>query len=422
VVFEFSLLGPVSTFADALSVIEMAVKAVGGRFADGCEQDFYAAVQEWLNRSFVLSRDEKENLMKSARLPTPNSPGSFGCGAALSNLWSVRQHQCAIGFNTGINLVYEPGLQLGAASFLRNVDIQATDVRSLVMYMRYLYPDARDIVHEYMRFDCSEEQAGGLTNVVSFDKIWNIPHETLPSDFAAMVTRYARNSAFSHPFLRDILPRLMGCRLYDWTSIPHELRFTLDDGHPVSSKKEYRLDFHTGDIRADGRGVVHRLYSMKRFFVENGNTKLLAELMVAHGIKRTMRFDSTDKVWRIYDSKRGIWRCQLSQFEPQSFVGSFVEEHLEPLIQLESFMGKPFSWAGAAPAPVQLDDDNSDMSEDSDDDGTECGEEETNTSRKRKRSGGATRSFKISAAKYRFGQTLKDQVGFTSRLDWMVLV
>ena len=451
VVSELALMGPAETLDDAQTVLQTALRAMGGWVDDSGVSDLRQALTEWLNRSSMLTPEEKKKLLDELQVMV----GSFGCESALLELWGMRQQRCAIGFKGGADIVYDPYARSSAQSFLHNVDTQRTDMRSLVLCMRLIWPESHDIVHEYMRFNaCSKMQGVDFADSREFDCVWNIPHEFATNVFTSSIQRHFKTSVLSHSFIREVIPRLVGHAVFDYVKGEHDFRFTLDDGIARSSKLEYRLDYHTGEIKAEGLGVLHQLYNLKRFFVEHGSTKLMAEMLASVGVGEKMLFDAAEKVWRIFDSRNGIWRHRLSDYEPHSIVGLFVEQQLDPLIQLELFRGEPLPWCAARRGAAVGDTEDADSScgdgvvgeDDGTKDDIDCSNEDGNSggddddddddekdsrwleqegkkraceedgsvvdSRKRRKHvcGNNAASFEVVNAKYRFGQTLKDQV------------
>jgi len=311
--------------------------------------------------------------------------------------------------------------------------------------------------HNFLPRCCSEFQAiyegrGECLFQYTPDQISEVSTDA----FSSSVKRLFHISVSSHPFIRVVIPKLFGHAVFEYVKGKHDIRFTLDDGTARSSKPEYRLDYYTGDIKAAGVGVVHELYKWKAFFVDNGNTMLMAEMLASIGLGKKMMFDAVDKVWRIFDTNHGIWRHRLSEYEPQSIVGLVVEEQLDPLIHLESFRGEPLPWDRFAATRADAvncveggdSSDEDDGTEDDDElDGYKCVRSDTagkkracaksasedGDSRKRTRNAGGSEgdpdsqkvcaragkavSSRISAAKYRFGQTLKDQTEVLKMLE-----
>jgi hypothetical protein len=436
-VSHLALMGPAATFEDAREVIETAARAAGGRITAQGVRDLEDAAAEWLHRLSTLTVQNKLDLIGKLK-PTD---GPFGCEKdALSALWSRRKEQCAIRFKTGAELVKSPDLELSPVFFLRNVDLQSTHVYSLVLCTRLRWPDARDIVYDYVRFNCSKEQACTLADIASFDKVWATEHDlALGGAFVSSINRYIGIDLESHPFVSRVIAKKMGNSVFRYEKGEHDLRFSLDDGTAISSKLPYRFDYYTGEIRKEGGGVMHRFFSMKRFFSENGGAKLMGEMLPEIGIGEKMRFDSKVKDWKIFDPENGIWRPPLSDFEPQGIVGSLIEEQLDPLCELESLLGAPFdsrfNWVDSeadsastrndADDDADVENDNADVENDStkrkkragDDDtaskkqksGDEGSENNSKKSTMRVVGGKAWRS-KISAAKFSFGQILREQV------------
>jgi hypothetical protein len=129
------------------------------------------------------------------------------------------------------------------------------------------------------------------------------------------------------------------------------LTFWLDTEDLETSAAEYRLSFCTGDITSpNGKGVIHNMYGMKRFFQQDGNINLMADILVERGIARKMKFDkavdddSEQGAWRIFDEVSGVWKYPKGDHEPEGIIAGFVEQELRPLKELEYFFGRELLW------------------------------------------------------------------------------
>lgn len=124
-----------------------------------------------------------------------------------------------------------------------------------------------------------------------------------------------------------------------------KLELYLDDGNLPSKRTKYTLNYYTGEIKgSNGVGIVRELFGMKKFFVGQGEAKLMAEVLVDVGIGGKMRYDSSLASYRICDEKSKIWRFPKTECEVETLVAGVVEKELKPLQELESFRGVQFDW------------------------------------------------------------------------------
>jgi len=447
---QLALMGPVSTCEDAMAVIRCTATVAASNLQAGSDNQardlLQAHVQEWLLRSLGLNEEDRRLLIAEFQsLCRHGASSEAAIEPALHELWSMRVQNCAIHFKQGTDVVRN-GNTWSADSFLGNVNDRKTDMTSLVLCMRILSPECHCTVYEYLRM-CSQEQACGLHEWDVFLRVWDTPYsrcvkESLYSTFVQIW----RASVASHPFIREVIPKLFcGFNVYEYTKGEKDLQFTLDDG--CVATRTYKLSYDTGEIRVEGEGVIYGLYGLKEFFVKNGGPKLMAELLVAVGIGKTVAFDKIHRGWRIYDLTTGTWRHPSTEHEPQSIVGDTVMQQLEPLIQLQSFRGTQCPWSGAADDEGSGDDCNS-SDETGEDDECDSDEQDQNggplnssshTSARggRKRAmqqptghGGSHKKKKVPnfigsrivLAKYRFGQALKDQTEVLKFLAILLII
>jgi hypothetical protein len=359
---ELALMGPPNSVIDAQFVLINAqmVNCVEHWLSD----DLTSAVSEWLSRSMLPQlQGATGKLLVEIMMNYLWKRQSVGLSVqqrldALSELRSRRLKHCVIRFKPDVVSCSLDGC-ITVTSFLQNVDVQATDVCSLVLIVRLLWPDsdAKDAMYEFIQYNLMEKQACCLDDKIKFDAVWKTKHCFKTETFKTIIEQHLKTSLQSHPFVRDVIRRVMGMPVLRYWKQEDELQFTLDDGNVPSTKVQYRLNFFTGEIAGSrGTGIVHCLFGMKPFFTNNGNVKLMAEIL-ATLIKRKMLRDSKEGKWRIYDQLNGIWKLPCSEFEPHSIVGDFVRQELEPIRQLELFLGVPFAWTSTSAASTATDDD-----------------------------------------------------------------
>jgi hypothetical protein len=94
--------------------------------------------------------------------------------------------------------------------------------------------------------------------------------------------------------------------------------------------------------------VVCNLFAMKSFFTQYTgdprNPKLFAETLVEVGITDQMMFAVNEKQWLIKTEDSSFWRCEKTPHESRAIVGTFINEQLGPLCQLESFLNQALPW------------------------------------------------------------------------------
>jgi P4 family phage/plasmid primase-like protien len=343
-VSELAMMGPAVTFEDALDVIKTTSSAVGERITAKGLQNLKEATAEWLSRSSTLTVQNKLDLMKEMPL-TLRKDGSLGCEKALSDLRVKRKQRCAIGLKTGAELVQSlTDPELSPEFFLRKVDLQSTHVYSLVLHMRLLWPALHDITYEFVLYHCSKEQACGLADLDSFDKVWNTKHGLAPEGpFISSIKRYVEIE-LSHPFISRELPKLMGESVFAYEKREDYLFFSLDDGTAIKRQK-YRLDYITGEITAEGEGILHTLYGdVRELIYTNGSTISMSNLVVKKGFGDVAKFDADENLFRICDTESCIWRPPLTEWELHALLSNFMAKIFKPIESFAQFMGKYFDW------------------------------------------------------------------------------
>jgi phage/plasmid-associated DNA primase len=405
-VSELALMGPAMTFEDALDVIKTASRAAGERITAKGVHDLEEAVAEWLNRLSTLTVQNNLDLKKELQ----STDGSFECEKdALSELWSKRKQQCAIRFKTGAELVNSPDLELAPVFFLRNVDLQSTHVYSLVLCMRLLWPDSHDVVHDYVRFYYKKEQACGLADIASFDKVWKTEHDLAPGGaFISSIKRHIAIELKSHPFIRRAIPELMGNSVFCYKKGNDDLQFLLDDG--TATKRDYRLDYCTGEIAAEGEGILRTLYDDVRELISTeGSTISMSKLVVKKGFGHFATFDAEENLWRIYDTKSCLWRFPLTECEPHALLSQFVATMFKPIESFAQFLGKTFDWVTGRFDEEDCEDDNASQVME-DDSASVC---TVGSKRKKTQKPAATSGQKsinkLRAATFKFVESLKHQ-------------
>jgi hypothetical protein len=199
-----------------------------------------------------------------------------------------------------VDVVQDPEMasdpeSLTTASFLRNVDMQRTNPRALVLVARLLWPEARGEARWFLECNVAGWDAVGV-----FDIAWETGTSFASSEtYTRALRSHLQLSIQAHPFVRSVIPGLMQYPVLSFDKLNDVLKFSLDDGSVPSERSNYLLDYYTGDIVGSrGMGVVCRLFGMKRFFTGDGDAVLMAEVLADLGIGRRMRYDTSAGGWR----------------------------------------------------------------------------------------------------------------------------
>jgi P4 family phage/plasmid primase-like protien len=150
----------------------------------------------------------------------------------------------------------------------------------------------------------------------------------------------------AQPFLRDVLPPLTKCsKLASYQVSGNRLSFWLDLKDHYESSVEHCFSFRTGHITsAKGEGIIHEMYSMKRFFQDGGNINLIADVLAEQGIGERMMFDRDEMQWMIYNETLGIWQPASTRCTPEVIVSRYIEDALRPVKLAEDFFNKEILW------------------------------------------------------------------------------
>jgi P4 family phage/plasmid primase-like protien len=314
-------------------------------------------------------------------------------------------------------------------TFVENVDPHSTvHVRSLVLGARLLWPGEPEKIYGLVRCSFGESKAGGLEHEKEFQAIWSIERNPeVNKEFAECILQ--KLLIMEQPLLWNMLPEIMtrelnlrvspgsSMRVARYQLLQDVLTFWLDTVDLEISTTEYRLIFCTGDIvNPNGHGFIHNMYGMKRFFQQDGNINLMAEMLVERGITRKMRFDkalnddSDQGMWRIFDESSGVWKYPKSDYEPEGIIAWFVEQELRPVKELEFFFGKEITWQRRRVTADQS------LEGEAVEVGPEDSASQSGRSLGSKRSQSTVSALtskmcksSLSAVLFRFGQTLKDQ-------------
>jgi P4 family phage/plasmid primase-like protien len=353
VVREFALLQPAADEEDLRYILELAAKAAGGQTED-CVKALQGAALEWSYRSLSVRQiakyaDSEEQFrayqdeVTSFFVPDTRLPG---CLDALAELQTARlsaegwwKHEVEA----------EPysnayGKSMTADDFLRRVDTNSTHALSLVLAARLLWPREQDRFHRFITFNFKRERVHGLENKTAFAKVWGFAREEASEDFKECIS--TRMHIMAQPFLWEVLPSVLnGIKVASYQVSQDALSFWLDSTDYLESSVEYSFDFCTGNVTSSrGEGTIHRMYSVKRFFQDDGNINLMADVLAEQGIGNLMTFDQDDKHWRVYDETKGVWVHPKAACDPEVMVSRFIVRLLRPIKQAEDFFNKEVMW------------------------------------------------------------------------------
>ena len=293
---ELALMGPPDSVEDADSITRVTAECAGSGCSAACFQDLVGAVMETVlcraSLGGINNLVELSERMETWRLPH-GTPGSLD---SLAKLRSRRLLSPVVGLK--VDVVQDPEMasnpeSLTVASFLRNVDMQRTKPRTLVLVARLLWPEARDEAQAFLERNVSD--MGNTFNIV-----WETGTSFASADsFTRALRSHLHLSIQAHKFVRSVIPGLMQHSVISFDKFDDRLQFSLDDGSVPSERANYVLDYYTGEIvGSKGMGVVHRLFGMKRFFTGDGDAILMAEVLADLGIRRRMRYDTSCGGWR----------------------------------------------------------------------------------------------------------------------------
>jgi hypothetical protein len=189
-----------------------------------------------------------------------------------------------------------------AEHFIQAVDPEHTDAFSMVLVARLLWPQERDKFYECVVFIFKRSEVQGLDKAETFDGVWSMGAGEAAGDFKECILMELL--IMQHAFLRDILPGIMrGMHVAHYQLSQDVLSFWMDPVDFLDRGVEYRFNFCTGIITSSrGEGIIHRTYSMKRFFEKECDAAILADLLVENSIKDKLRYDTDHKQWRIFDA------------------------------------------------------------------------------------------------------------------------
>jgi hypothetical protein len=190
------------------------------------------------------------------------------------------------------------GKSMTADDFLRRVDTNSTNALSLVLAARRLWPREQDRFHRFITFNFKREKVHGLENETAFAKVWGFAMEEAAEDFKECIS--TRMHIMAQPFLWEVLPSVSnGIKVASYQVSQDTLSFWLESADYLESNVEYSCNFRTGNITSSrGEGIINRMYSVKRFFQDDCNINLMADVLAEQGIGNLMIFDQDDKHWR----------------------------------------------------------------------------------------------------------------------------
>jgi hypothetical protein len=356
VIRELALMGPAADIDDAWQILRYSAEAAAVREQSegGAEEALQAAAFEWVCRTkgFLLeaTTEEVTTLQDevAALFVLHASVGRCSAADVLAKLRSARYSKkdwikfCAS--TSPVSNGYTSTMT--AEHFIQAVNPEHTDALSMVLAARLLWPQERDKFYEFVAFDFKRSEVQGLDKNETFDGVWSMGADEAAGDFKECILMELL--IMQHAFLRDVLPgKMCGMHVAHYRLSQDVLSFWMDPVDHLDRGVEYRFNFCTGIITSSrGEGIIHRMYSMKRFFEKERDAAILADLLVENGIKDKLRYDTDHKQWRIFDANSGIWTCPPTSqsYVPEIAVSAFVREHLEPVREAENLFGKPLDW------------------------------------------------------------------------------
>ena len=207
----------------------------------------FDAIKEWRARgglSHTLSKQEFDELVENARIdPSKTTKRAFEA------LWTRRRKCPVLAFKTS-RLNVGDGL---AERMLKNIDIDNTDVRSLVLTARALDSSirAQQTVFNFVTEHCTSEQAGELHARHVFDETWKT---AMPSDnFTRAVKDHLEFMLDSHPFIVYTIPSIVQKPIRRHWEGKNGLCFELDFTHDAEDPLQRQASVDGGS-RSDQGG------------------------------------------------------------------------------------------------------------------------------------------------------------------------
>jgi P4 family phage/plasmid primase-like protien len=354
VIRELALMGPAADQDRVCSIISCAAKAAGGQPEEGVKA-LQAAALEWAYRSLSVqdivkyADDEKkfrayQDVVTSSLKLDSCIPGSLD---ALAELQATRNQT---GSWFGYQLDCQPHANgyyrnMPADSFTRRLNPLCSHGLSVVLAARHLWPGELAQLKHFVTFRCVRSTVLGLEDANTFAKVWDFKQPEAAEDFVQCPRE--RILIMVQPFLRDVLPSVMGgTQVASYQLFTDALSFTLDSKVYQERCVEYQLDFCSGDITSSrGEGIIYQMYKVRQYFARNGNINMMAEILVKDsGIKNKLRFDGDSHDWRIFEETKGTWIHPVCKNEPEAIVSKFIQAVFLPLQDLEQLFGREIVW------------------------------------------------------------------------------
>lgn len=200
---------------------------------------------------------------------------------------------------------------------LENIDTALTDCRSLVLYTRKIWPDAKRDVFTFVRPSLMYPK-NVLCNRDRFEDVWQTGTAKMP--YAGKhLKHYTSNALTSHAFIKHTLPAITQFPIFAYSqkdatilhfSLDAPPLFTGDHGN-VPIRPEFTLKYTTGYITGlNGQGIVHKMYGSKvrAYFADDGGVESMAILLYDENIGSVMRYDNSVESWRLFCARTGIWK------------------------------------------------------------------------------------------------------------------
>ena len=354
----------------------------------------FEALKEWIARGDIICMLDKNGFISN--IEDTRSDPIKTTKRAWDALWIRRRKYPVLTFNT--NRLGTEGCLVG--QILKNIDIQNTDARSLLLMVRILdrSTSTQQKVFDFLNEYYTTEQVHGLHNKTTFNQKWQLP--TPNEEFRDTVMDYIDITLHSHFFIFHTIPSIMKQPIRSYRQHEDRLVFELDFVHDVedplhdqvavdgsgqdgddrdgdgmdcdgqSGPEEtddtprknrryksvnFQLNHATGYITSSdtGRGMLYQLYgrgSVREFFQQHRGVQGLADLAQSEGIGSKMRYDATTGQWRMFDAEIGIWRHANSTEEATTNVSRFLRHLLEPIRDHIDYMDhcstdhRPFNW------------------------------------------------------------------------------
>ena len=347
---ELILQGRPTDDADVVSVKQAIVAVLASAdFREGLIARIFAVLAEWMARSNLTLSGSDIDEMTADIAVAYLAQAQDAAKTAYKKLHSRRMKNPLL-FFTGTAGVQ--GDHITAKMLLNNIDTKLTDCHSVVLLTRFLWPENKDQVFDFVRHYYTIESSTGLQDKVTFQKIWDTKFEQIMS-LEYCLTTYIHIGISAHPFIRMSLPVIMNSPVERYSQKSKTmLRFSLDQpptfgGKTNVTRAKFKLEYETRAItKLDAQGVHHTIFTsnVRAYFMQPPGVQAMACLLKEENIASVMRHDSILASWRIYDPATGIWPV-MSAGSDVNHASKFLRKLLCHVLNLAEFIGPTkFDW------------------------------------------------------------------------------